>query len=167
MTLARPVGHVRRWFAARQEQGDVDLMIEFHRKLTPLTALTVIEALREFNIVFFEDPIQIDSIQSQAEIARLTLPVAQGERSIPSGSSASCFNPAVRSTSGRPGWPGLTHCKKIAALAESFHCAVVTHNYRRRCDGGPVHLDACIPNFIVQSTRNPTRQTRCSDRATA
>ena len=47
---------------------------------------------------------------------------------------------------------GLTHCKKIAAVAESYHCAVVTHNF-----WGPVllttasaHLDTCIPNFLVQ-----------------
>src|SRR5207237_25672 len=46
---------------------------------------------------------------------------------------------------------GPTHCKKIAAIAESFHAAVVTHNFL-----GPVltaasaHLDVAIPNFVVQ-----------------
>jgi galactonate dehydratase len=46
---------------------------------------------------------------------------------------------------------GITHCKKIAALAESHHAAVVTHNFL-----GPVltaasiHLMTSIPNFIVQ-----------------
>jgi galactonate dehydratase len=46
---------------------------------------------------------------------------------------------------------GLTHCKKIAAIAEAHHAAVVTHNFL-----GPVltaasaHLDIAIPNFVVQ-----------------
>ena len=44
-------------------------MLELHRKLTPLQALPLIEALAQFRPLFVEDPIQIDSIQSQAEIA--------------------------------------------------------------------------------------------------
>ena len=46
---------------------------------------------------------------------------------------------------------GLTHCKKIAAIAESYHSAVVTHNFL-----GPVDYrrvpppDASIPNFLTQ-----------------
>ncbi|MCC7265251.1 MAG: galactokinase, partial [Candidatus Latescibacteria bacterium] len=46
---------------------------------------------------------------------------------------------------------GLSHCKKIAAIAESYHCAVVSHNFL-----GPLttcaslHLDASIPNFVTQ-----------------
>jgi galactonate dehydratase len=46
---------------------------------------------------------------------------------------------------------GLSHCRKIAAIAEAYHAAVVTHN----CLGplltaASVHLDAAIPNFVVQ-----------------
>jgi galactonate dehydratase len=46
---------------------------------------------------------------------------------------------------------GLTHCKKIAALAEAHHVSVVPHNPL-----GPVstaacvQLAACIPNFTLQ-----------------
>ena len=46
---------------------------------------------------------------------------------------------------------GLTHCKKIAAIAESFHCAVVTHNFLGPVlTAASVHLDTCIPNFVTQ-----------------
>ncbi len=46
---------------------------------------------------------------------------------------------------------GLTHCKKIAAIAESFHSAVVTHNYLGPVlTAAAVHLDTSIPNFVVQ-----------------
>jgi galactonate dehydratase len=50
-------------------------------KLTPLQAPPVIEAVAQFNPLFVEDPVQIDSIVSQAEIARrVTQPIANGER---------------------------------------------------------------------------------------
>ena len=46
---------------------------------------------------------------------------------------------------------GLTHSKKIAAVAESFNVGVIPHNPL-----GPVstaacvQIDACIPNFVLQ-----------------
>jgi galactonate dehydratase len=46
---------------------------------------------------------------------------------------------------------GLTHVKKIAAIAESFHCAVVTHNFLTPLlTAASVHLDVSIPNFVTQ-----------------
>ncbi|MBT4719312.1 MAG: mandelate racemase/muconate lactonizing enzyme family protein, partial [Rhodospirillaceae bacterium] len=68
--------------AAREGGGpDLDIIIEVHRKLTPMTALTLAEALAPFNLYFFEDPIQIDSIQTQSEVARRSnVPMGNGER---------------------------------------------------------------------------------------
>ena len=46
---------------------------------------------------------------------------------------------------------GLTHCKKIAAIAEAHHCAVVTHNFLTPLiTAASVHLDTSIPNFVTQ-----------------
>jgi galactonate dehydratase len=46
---------------------------------------------------------------------------------------------------------GLSHCKKIAAIAESYHCAVVTHNFLGPLTtAASLHLDASIPNFVTQ-----------------
>ena len=46
---------------------------------------------------------------------------------------------------------GISHCKKLAAIAESYHCAVVTHNFLGPLGtAASVHLDASIPNFITQ-----------------
>jgi galactonate dehydratase len=156
MTLEGLVGAaVDRVAAAREAVGrDVDLIIEIHRKLTPLTALPVCVALAQFHPLFVEDPVQIDSIQSQAEIARrLTSPIANGERLssiwefrellVAGGSQY------VRPDVGLAG--GLTHVKKIAGLAESFHAAVVTHNFLGPVlTAASVHLDVSIPNFVVQ-----------------
>jgi galactonate dehydratase len=141
--------------AAREAVGrEVDIIVELHRKLTPLQALPLCEALAQFRPLFVEDPIQIDSIQSQAEIARrLTSPIGNGERlssiwefrELLVAGGAQYVRPDV----GLAG--GLTHCKKIAAIAESFHAAVVTHNFLGPIlTAASVHLDVSIPNFVVQ-----------------
>jgi galactonate dehydratase len=141
--------------AAREAVGpDVDIILEFHRRLTPLQAMPVIQAVSDFNPLFVEDPIQIDSIMSQADLARrLPVPMGNGERLntiwefrelLAAGGTQ-----FVRPDLGLAG--GITHCRKIASIAESFHAAVVTHNFL-----GPVltaasiHLDAATPNFLTQ-----------------
>ena len=146
---------VERVAAAREAvKGDVDIILELHRKLTPLQALPVIEAVAEFHPLFVEDPVQIDSIVSQAEIARrVSTPIANGERMhtiwefrellVYGGSQY------VRPDVGLAG--GLTHTRKIAAIAESFHSAIVTHNFLGPVlTAASVHLDTAIPNFVVQ-----------------
>jgi galactonate dehydratase len=141
--------------AARAAVGDdVDLVLELHRRLTPLQALALIDALAPFHPLFVEDPITIDSIQSSAEIAaRISAPVANGERLntiwefrelLARGGSQ-----YVRPDLGLAG--GLTHCKKIAAIAESYHAAVVTHNFLGPVlTSAAVHLDISIPNVVTQ-----------------
>ncbi len=156
MTLEGLIGAVvERVAAAREAVGTAaDVIVELHRKLTPLQALPVAAAIAPFHPLFIEDPIQIDSIQSQAELAqRITSPLANGERLhtiwefrellVHGGSQY------VRPDVGLAG--GLTHCKKIAALAEAFHVAVVTHNFLGPVlTAASVHLDTAIPNFLVQ-----------------
>ena len=156
MTLDRLISDTRDNVAAAREGAgkDVDIIIEIHRKLTPMNAIALAETLAEFHPLFYEDPVQIDSIQSQGEIAkRITIPVANGERmhsiwefrELLAGGGPQYVRPDL----GLAG--GVTHVKKIAALAESYHCAVVTHNFL-----GPVltaaacQIDASIPNFVVQ-----------------
>ena len=155
-TLEHLVGAVvERVAAARDAVGkDADLILELHRKLTPLQALPVAAAVAQFHPLFLEDPIQIDSVQSQGEIARrITSALANGERLhniwefrellVQGGSQY------VRPDLGLAG--GLTHCKKIAAIAESFHAAVVTHNFLGPIlTAASVHLDVAIPNFLTQ-----------------
>ena len=46
---------------------------------------------------------------------------------------------------------GLTHVKKIAALAESYHSALATHNFLGPITtGAAIQVDASIPNFVTQ-----------------
>jgi galactonate dehydratase len=156
LTLDGLVGVAVDQVAAAREavKRDVDIIVELHRKLTPLQALPLIEALAPFRPLFVEDPIQIDSIMSQAEIARrVSSPIANGERmhTIWEFRELLAYGGSqfVRPDIGLAG--GITHGKKIAAVAESYHAAVVTHNYLGPVlTAASVHLDVAIPNFVVQ-----------------
>lgn len=156
MTLPRLIHDTRENVAAMREGAglDVDIILEMHRKLTPMNAIALAEQLIEFNPLFYEDPVQIDSIKSQGEIAqRTTLPVANGERMHSIWEFRELFEAGgsqyVRPDLGLGG--GITSVKKIAAIAESYHSALVTHNFL-----GPVltaaacNIDTSIPNFLTQ-----------------
>lgn len=156
MTLARLIESARDMAAAAREGAglDVDLIFEIHRKLTPMNAIVLADALVEFRPLFYEDPIQIDSIMLQGEIAKRTvLPVANGERMSTVWEFRDLLAAGgpqyVRPDLGIAG--GLTGCKKIAALAESYHSALVSHNFLGPLlTAASVHLDVCIPNFVTQ-----------------
>jgi galactonate dehydratase len=145
----------RRTEAVRDEIGEkADLILEIHRKLTPLMASPLLAALDRFLPLFIEDPVQIDSIHVQGDVARKSpSPNGNGERLhslwefrelLEHGGSQ-----YVRLDLGLAG--GISHCKKIAALAEAYSSTVVSHNWL-----GPVltaasiQLDAVIPNFLIQ-----------------
>jgi galactonate dehydratase len=145
--------------AVRETVGpDVDICVELHRKMTPGPAVALAQKLEQFDVLFIEDPIQPDSIQSMAEIARqINVPLATGERfnslyefrEILEAGGANDIKLDV----GLQG--GFSQCKKIAGLAESYHATVSPHNAR-----GPVltaaHVQfaAAIPNFLVLEYRH-------------
>lgn len=156
MAVDRLVKTARALVAAAREGGgpDLDLIVEVHRKLTPMNSIVLESALAPFNLYFIEDPIQIDTIKTQAELAkRMTSPVGNGERLTTIWEFRELLEAGgpqyVRPDLGLAG--GLTHCKKIAAIAEAYHSAVVTHNFLGPLiTAASLHLDASIPNFITQ-----------------
>jgi len=156
MSLAALIGGtVDQVAAARKAVGrDVDIILELHRKLTPLQAIPLCHALAEFHPLLIEDPVQIDSIQSQAEIAtRINGALANGERMhsiwefremLVAGGAQYC-----RPDVGLAG--GITHMKKIAAVAESFHAGMVPHNFLGPIlTAASVHVVTSIPNLTTQ-----------------
>ena len=156
MALDRLVKTARDLVAAAREGGgpDLDLIVEVHRKLTPMNSIVLESALAPFNLYFIEDPIQIDTITTQAELAkRMTTPLAIGERNVSIWEFREILEAGgpqyVRPDVGLAG--GITHCKKIAAIAEAYHSAVVTHNFLGPLiTAASLHLDASIPNFVTQ-----------------
>ena len=156
MAVDRLVKTSRALVAAAREGGgpDLDLIVEVHRKLTPMNSIVLESALAPFNLYFIEDPIQIDTITTQGQLAkRMTTPVGNGERFVSIWEFRELLESGgpqyVRPDVGLAG--GLTHCKKIAAIAEAYHSAVVTHNFLGPLiTAASLHLDASIPNFITQ-----------------
>jgi galactonate dehydratase len=139
----------------RQIVGEkVDLCLEIHRRLTPAEAVVLAHGLEEFHPFFYEDPILPDNLDAMALVARKTnIPIATGERlhniyefeMLLRRGAAQYIRPDVCMAG------GLTHCKKIAAIAEANYVSVVPHNPLSPVSTAAcVQLAASIPNFALQ-----------------
>ena len=134
--------------------NDVDLCIEIHRRLTPAEAITLARGIEPYHPFFYEDPILPDSFDAMALVAEsIHIPIATGERL----HTIYEFEMLLRRGAVQYVRPdvclagGLSHCKKIAALAEAHHVGVVPHNPLSPVSTAAcVQLAACIPNFALQ-----------------
>jgi galactonate dehydratase len=146
---------VKRVKAYRESVGDdVDLCIEIHRQLSPSEAIVLARRIAEFRPFFYEDPILPDNIDAMARVAaHVHIPIATGERlhtifefeELLGRNAVHYVRPDLCMAG------GLTHCKKIAALAEAHHALVAPHNPLSPVSTAVcVQLDACIPNFGIQ-----------------
>ena len=153
--MAKLVGSACAMAAAAREAGgsELDIIFELHRKLDPAKSVVVANELAGFHPLFIEDPIQIDSIEAQAEVcSRIHAPVAIGERLSSLWEYRELLGHGapihVRPDVGLSG--GLTGCRKIATLAESQYCGVIPHNFLGPClTAATLHLCVAIPNLIT------------------
>ena len=147
--------------AYRQAVGrDVDLCIEIHRQLTPSEAIVLGRGIEPYHPFFYEDPVTPDNLDEMALVAsKIGIPIATGERlhsiwefqALLQRGAAQFVRPDVCMVG------GLSHAKKIAALAEAFHVQVVPHNPLSPVSTAAcIQLAACIPNFALQEY--PTRE---------
>jgi galactonate dehydratase len=133
---------------------EVDLCIEIHRRLTPAEAIVLARGIEEFHPFFYEDPILPDNFDAMALMANnIHIPIATGERlhtihefqALLSRGAVQYVRPDVCMAG------GITHSKKIAALAEAHHVNVVPHNPLSPVSTAAcIQLAACIPNFALQ-----------------
>jgi galactonate dehydratase len=133
---------------------DVDLCIEIHRRLTPAEAIVLARGIEEFHPYFYEDPILPDNFDAMALVAQnIQIPIATGERlhtihefqALLRRGAVQYVRPDVCMAG------GISHCKKIAALAEAHHVGVVPHNPLSPVSTAAcIQLAACIPNFALQ-----------------
>ncbi|MEO2005150.1 MAG: mandelate racemase/muconate lactonizing enzyme family protein, partial [Candidatus Poribacteria bacterium] len=134
--------------------NDVDLCIEIHRRLTPAEAVVLGRGIEQYHPFFYEDPTLPDNLDAMAEIAdKIHIPIATGERlhtiyefeMLLSRGGVQYVRPDVCMAG------GLTHSKKIAALAEARGVGVVPHNPLSPVSTAAcIQLAACIPNFALQ-----------------
>ena len=133
---------------------DVDLCIEIHRRLTPAEAIVLARGIEEFHPFFYEDPILPENFDAMGLVAnQISIPIATGERLHTIHEFAMLLKRGavqyVRPDVCLAG--GLTHTKKIAALAEANYVGVVPHNPLSPVSTAAcLQLAACIPNFALQ-----------------
>ncbi len=139
----------------REAVGDeVDLCIEIHRRLTPAEAVVLGRGIEPYHPFFYEDPVRPDNFDAMAEVAqKIHIPIATGERihtiwefeELLSRKAVQYVRPDVCLAG------GLSHSKKIAALAEAHDVGVVPHNPLSPVSTAAcLQLAACIPNFVLQ-----------------
>ncbi len=155
LAMPKLVASARDMAAAAREAGgdDLDIIFELHRKLDPAKGVVVANALASFKPLFIEDPIQIDSIASQAEVCkRINAPTAIGERLSSIWEYRELLSHGVaihvRPDVGLSG--GLSQSRKIATLAEAYYCGVIPHNFLGPGLSAPtLQLCVAIPNLIT------------------
>jgi galactonate dehydratase len=148
---------VRTVAALREAVGDdIDLCIDVHGPpwFTVPDAIRVGQALEEFELLFFEDPVPPDNVESLRKVsADVDIPLACGERhgtiwgfrELIEREIADVIQPDM----GRAG--GFLQMKKIAAMAEAHHIQVAPHDGSNGpvCEAAAVHLLASIPNCLI------------------
>ncbi len=138
---------------AVQEQG-MDVGLDFHGRVHRAMAKQLAKALEPLGLLFIEEPILSENPEALSQLANLvSIPIAVGERLY----SRWDFKPFLASGAVDIIQPDLSHagglseCRRIAAMAESFDVGVAPH-----CPLGPLALAACLqlagcaPNLVIQ-----------------
>ncbi len=150
---------VERATAIREAIGwDVDMGLELHRNMVPGEAIALVSELEKLRPYFVKDPIAPDSVLSFGETAaRMNVPMAAGERNLNMWEFREYVEHGnvqfIRPDVGIAG--GITHVKKICALAEAHHQGIIPHTV----PNGPiavaaaVNLGVSVPNWDAQGHR--------------
>jgi galactonate dehydratase len=151
---------VERVRALREAVGpDVDVLLDFHGRLTPQMAIRIGAALDEFGCLFYEEPAQAENPAAMAPIARaVTTPIATGERlmtrwgfrEILEHGAASLLQPDPCHAG------GISEVRKIATMGEVYYAGLAPHNpYGPLATAACVHLALACPNFVIQEMIDP------------
>ncbi len=133
-----------------------DLIIEGHGRFNVPTAIRVGQALKDFRVLWFEEPIPPDNVEALADVRRrIAVPVAAGERlysrwdyrALLESRAVDFVQPDVSHAG------GIMECKKIAAMAECHHLPLCPHNpIGPVANAATLQLAACIPSFYLLET---------------
>ena len=139
----------------REAVGDaMEIMVELHSLWDLPNAIKIASALEKYRPYWYEDPVRMDDIGALAEFSsRFRIPTAAGETL---GTRWSFRELLERRAIGillfDPCYAGgISECRKIAAMAESYQVPVALHD----CVG-PVnfvvntHLSVHFPNAFIQ-----------------
>ncbi len=150
----------------RKEFGhDIHLLHDAHHRLTPIEAARVGKELEPYHLFWLEDPTPAE-VQDAFRLIRrhTTTPIAVGE----------VFNTIydchqliqeqlidyIRTTVVHAG--GITHLRKIAALAEMYQVRTGSHgatDLSPVCMGAALHFDLSVHNFGIQEYMRHSEET--------
>lgn len=146
--------------AVREAVGnEVDIMLDFHGRVSPTMAMWMEEAFRQFHPMFIEEPVLPDNLDAMVAFTRKSnTPVATGERlftkfgfrEVLSKGAATILQPDPCICG------GIMETRQIGAMAETWYSALAPHN-----PYGPLNLAACLqvdattPNFLIQEYIDP------------
>ena len=146
---------VERVRAVREAVGpEVDVLVEGHRRLAPMHAVRVINAIEQYRPFWYEEPCAAENLDALAEVrGKVNVPVVTGEtlytkaefRQVFEKGAADIINPDVCNTG------GILELKEIAAMAEPYYVAVAPHNFNSVGIGLAATMQVCasIPNFLI------------------
>jgi galactonate dehydratase len=118
------------------------IAVDFHGRVHKPMAKILAKKLEEFDLMFIEEPVLCDNMESFADIARAAnIPIATGERLFSRWDfkrllQLGCID-IIQPDLSHAG--GITEVKKIASMAEAFDVALAPH-----CPLGPIALAACL-----------------------
>jgi galactonate dehydratase len=138
--------------AVRKAVGpDIEIYIEAGGKLSPYSFFPFVEAIKEFDISYIEEPISPENLDVLAFLAQKSpIPIAVGERmythfgarSILENHAAALLQPDIVRTG------GLTAARKIAAMADAYFVPIAPHNPNSPVSTiASAHFGIATPNF--------------------
>ena len=141
--------------ALREGLGpDIDIGVDFHAKTSPAVASVIIKEVEPLHLLFVEEPCPPENVKAMAKIARRsTTPIATGERLVAAYGCRELIEMGVvdilQTDINHVG--GITALWKVGAMAEASGISMAPH----ACEGpigglATVHVDAAMPNFLVQ-----------------
>jgi galactonate dehydratase len=146
---------IERVAAVREAVGpDVDVLIEVHRRLAPMHAIRVAQAIEPYRPFWYEEPTPAENLDATALVRqKINLPVVVGEalytksefRVALEKQAADIINPDICNVG------GLLELREIAAMAEAACVAVAPHGNNSTTVGlaASLQVAACIPNFLI------------------
>ena len=138
----------------REAVGDkMDLAIDLHGRYDATAGIKVAHALEDLNLMWLEEPVPPENIQALAHITHSTrTPICAGEnaylrygfREIIEKQACDIIMPDISKCG------GLSECRKIANMAESYYIPFAPHNNSSALSTvGDAHVCASVPNFLA------------------
>ena len=141
--LSKVDAAVERIASLREAVGNkLDIAVDFHGRVHAPMAKVLIKAIEPYAPLFIEEPVLCEQLETMAQLRRNThIPIATGERLYSRFDFKNLFTlgaaDIIQPDLSHAG--GITECKKIAAMAESWDLALAPH-----CPLGPIALAACL-----------------------